>query len=161
MTKYILIGDSGHAKVIEDCIVANGNCVVAKLDDKYNTKFQEGPYLKGPISMVEELLSEETKVIISIGHNLIRSQIEERLALSEDWYGIIKHPSAVISPSSSIGVGTVIMPNVVINANSMIGQHVILNTSSIIEHDCNINDFVHISPGAVLTGELKWEQVLK
>ena len=155
MTNYILIGDSGHAKVIEDCIVASRNRVIAKLDDKYNLKFQDGPYLKGPVSIVEELLDKQTKVIISIGHNLIRRQIMDRLALAEDWYGIIKHPSAIVSQSASLGCGTVIMPNVVINASTKIGQHVILNTGSIIEHDCLISDFVHISPGTVLTGGVK------
>lgn len=48
MTNFILIGDSGHAKVIEDCIVAAHGKVIAKLDDKYTTLFQEGPYLKAP-----------------------------------------------------------------------------------------------------------------
>ncbi|MGN7479856.1 acetyltransferase [Solibacillus silvestris] len=152
MTSYILIGDSGHGKVIEDCIVASGHRVIAKLDDKYNSQFQEGPYIKGPLSIIKELLDNQTKIIISIGHNFIRRQVVERLALKEDCYGIIKHPSAVISPSAILGYGTVIMPNVVINASSKIGHHVILNTASIIEHDCLIKDFVHISPGTVLTG---------
>lgn len=155
MTSYILIGDSGHAKVIEDCIVASGNHVIAKLDDKYSSKFQEGPYIKGPISIIEELLSEYTKVIISIGHNLIRHQVVERLALADEWYGIVRHPSSIISPSAFIAFGTVVMPNVVINASSKIGHHVILNTACIIEHDCLIDNFVHISPGTVLTGGLE------
>ena len=63
MEKYILIGDSGHAKVIEDCIVSNGNQVIAKLDDKYTDTFKEGPYLKGPISNIYDLLADDIKVV--------------------------------------------------------------------------------------------------
>lgn len=152
MSNYILIGDSGHGKVIEDCIRANGEQVIAKLDDKYQSRFQEGPYLKGPLSIIKELVNENTKVIISIGHNAIRKKIVERLQLEEDKYGIVIHPSAIISPSVTVENGTVIMPNVVINADSKIGRHAILNTSCIVEHDCIVEDFVHISPSAVLTG---------
>lgn len=33
-----------------------------------------------------------------------------------------------------------------------IGEHAIINTGSIVEHDCILESFVHLSPGAVLTG---------
>lgn len=149
---YILIGDSGHGKVIEDCIRANGHQVIAKLDDKYPSLFKVGSYMKGPISTIGNLLDVNTKVVISIGHNAIRKKIVERLQLKEELYGTVIHPSAIISPSSKIGYGTVVMPNVVVNADSLVGNHVILNTGCIVEHDCIAGNFVHISPSAVLTG---------
>ena len=39
------------------------------------------------------------------------------------------HPTAIISPYSEIGYGTVVMPNAVVNADTVIGEHVIINTS--------------------------------
>lgn len=155
MISYILIGDSGHGSVIEDCIIARGHKVIAKLDDKYENIFQDGAYLKGPLSVVHYLIKEDVKVIISVGNNAIRSKIKTKLALKNDYYGTVIHPSAVISPSVIFGKGTVVMPNVVINANSQIGDQVILNTGCIVEHDCKVGDFVHISPAAVLTGGVK------
>lgn len=152
MTEYILIGDSGHSKVIEDCINACGNQVVAKLDDKYDFTFQTGPYLKGPLSAMKQVLKGDRKVIISIGNNKVRQEIVERLQLKETDYGVVIHPSAIISPTAKIGFGTVIMPKAVVNADSRIGNQVILNTGCIVEHDCKVNHFVHISPSAVLTG---------
>ena len=149
---YILIGDSGHGKVIEDCIRANGHQVIAKLDDKYPSLFKVDSYMKGPIASIENLLDEKSKVVISIGHNAIRRKIIERLQLTEECYGTVIHPSAIISTTSKIGYGTVVMPNVVVNADSVVGNHVILNTSCIVEHDCTVQNFVHISPSAVLTG---------
>ena len=154
MTEYILIGDSGHLKVVEDCINASGNKVVAKLDDKYEFTFQEGPYLKGALSEIKQVLKNDRKVIISIGNNKVRQKIVRRLQLNEFDYGVVIHPSAIISPTAKIGFGTVIMPKAVVNADSIIGNHVILNTGSIVEHDCVINQYVHISPSAVLTGSV-------
>jgi UDP-3-O-[3-hydroxymyristoyl] glucosamine N-acyltransferase len=46
------------------------------------------------------------------------------------------------------------MPNGVINCDSKIGKHYIINTLAIIEHDCILEDFVHILPNEVLTRNL-------
>lgn len=155
MTEYILIGDSGHGKVVEDCINASGSQVVAKLDDKYEFVFQKGSYLQGPLSTIKQVLKDDRKVIISIGNNIVREKIVERLQLKEKDYGVVIHPSAIISPTAKIGFGTVVMPKAVVNADSIIGDYVILNTGSIVEHDCQVHNYVHISPNAVLTGGVK------
>jgi acetyltransferase EpsM len=39
-----------------------------------------------------------------------------------------------------------------VNALVTIGKNVILNTGCIIEHECILEDAVHIAPGAVLAG---------
>lgn len=44
------------------------------------------------------------------------------------------------------------MPLVVVNAHASIGMHAILNSTAVIEHNSLVRDFVHISPGAILTG---------
>jgi acetyltransferase EpsM len=35
-----------------------------------------------------------------------------------------------------------------------IGDHCIINTGVVVDHDCMINDFVHISPNATLCGNV-------
>ena len=37
----ILIGDSGHARVIAEILISSGHQVAAKLNDKYTVLFQE------------------------------------------------------------------------------------------------------------------------
>ena len=151
---YILIGDSGHAKVIEDSIVANGDRVIAKLDDKYKEHFMEGAYKKGPISILSSIYQPPIKLIVAIGNNEIRQKIVRQLNLPSEYYGKVIHPSAIISPSVTIGNGSVIMANVVINAQATIGEHVIINTSTVVEHDNTIDNYVHLSPGTVSTGNV-------
>ena len=48
-----------------------------------------------------------------------------------------------------------------IQPGTIIGKHCIINTNVSVDHDCDISDFVHISPGAticgnVTIGELTW-----
>ena len=41
------------------------------------------------------------------------------------------------------------------NANASVGKMCIINTGAIIEHDCEVEDFSHISVGSVLCGNVK------
>lgn len=158
MQKIILIGDSGHSKVIEDCIYSNGDEVIAKLDDKYSERFVEDSLVKGPISILPDLFSHEVKIVIAIGHNSTRKRIVDLLNIPNEIYAMIIHKSAIIGSNVEIGFGTVVMPGVVVNAGSRIGEHVIINSNSTIEHDCIVEDFVHISPNVTLTGDVTVEQ---
>ena len=42
----------------------------------------------------------------------------------------------------------------IIQSDTIIGRHCIINTKASIDHECVINDFVHISPGSVLCGNV-------
>ncbi|ALC88205.1 acetyltransferase [Bacillus sp. FJAT-22090] len=155
LENIILIGDSGHAKVIEDCIHSQGGKIIAKLDDRYEDKQFDNEIIKGPIDLIEELLTEEVKVVISIGSNRNRKRMMERLAISQDKYATVVHKRAIVCKSAKIGNGTVLMPGAVVNDDASIGKHAIINSNCVVEHDCMIEDFAHISPGAILTGSVK------
>lgn len=153
--QVIIIGASGHGKVIADIVTVAGDRVVGFLDDDTEkTICGSFPVL----GMVEDAKNyTNCSFVIAIGSNAIRKKIAESMVVKQ-WYTAI-HPSAVISPSAVIGEGTVVMPNVVVNAEAIVGQHCILNTGSVIEHENRIGDYVHISPcvalaGNVLVGEL-------
>lgn len=152
MQRYILIGDSGHSKVITDCILSMNGRVIAKLDDKYNERFEEEAIIKGPLSLLNDFLDGDIRVIIAIGSNAIRQKIVSKLQLNLEDYTTVIHKSAIVSESAEIGYGTIVMPGAIINADTKIGNHCIVNSGSIIEHDNYIEDFVHISPNATLTG---------
>ena len=47
------------------------------------------------------------------------------------------------------------MQNATIQSYSKIGKHVIINSAAIVDHDCIIEDFVHISPNATLSGDVR------
>lgn len=147
----ILIGGGGHAKVIIDCIRAEGNEVVGVLDDglEPGTKVLDVPVL-GKTKDYGRFTN--NFFLIAIGNNDVRRRISE--SMDVQWHTAV-HPSAVISEHSRIGPGTVIMPGAVINACTQIGAHCIINTGAIIEHDNRIEDYVHISPGAALGGTVK------
>lgn len=147
----ILIGGSGHAKVIIDCIRCAGDRVEGILDDGLTpgTLVLDVPVL-GPVE--DYARYDSHKFFIAIGNNAVRSRIARQLKVR--WYTAI-HPSAVISRYASIGPGTVVMANAVVNSCARVGAHCIINTCAIVEHDNVLEDFVHVSPAAALGGTVR------
>lgn len=141
MKQVVILGASTHAHVVADIISANGDKLVAYLDDDTYS-----PDCGGTIEDYTHYVGCE--FVIGIGNAAVREKLSQ---LPVRWYTAV-HPSAVISPSATVGEGTVVMPNAVINAGASVGRHCIVNTSAVVEHNNAIEDFVHISVGAKLGG---------
>lgn len=152
MQKVILIGDGGHSKVVEDCILASGDIVLAKLDERHRERFMDGDVVKGPIAILPDLFAMDVKICVAIEQNEARKQIVDLLNIPAEVYATVVHPSATIGRNVTLGFGTVVMPGVVINTDAKIGEHVIVNSNSTVEYDCVVEDFVHIASGAVMVG---------
>jgi len=146
MSKSIYIyGASGHGLVVADIARACGYDDVIFVDDgenKYPT-FEDIKRTSG------------IPIAFGIGSNSIRAKLFQKVQNSGFEIVSLIHPSSVISPSATIGKGTVVMPHVVVNAKATIADGVILNTSCVLEHECIIDDFVHISPNVALAGDVK------
>ncbi|MGP5430713.1 acetyltransferase [Enterococcus malodoratus] len=154
--RVILVGAGGHAKVIFDILQTLQVREIAFFDDDVQT-FKNLEYLGTMVELFHQKQSffSNVKLIIAIGNNQVRKEVVEKLAHLDVQYMTVISPSAVISPSSVINEGSVVMPNVVLNTDCTIGKHCIINTSSIIEHDDCIQDYVHISPGVSLAGNVR------
>ena len=139
-----LYGASGHAKVIIDILRANQIEINGLVDDNPNVQELLG------ISVLHQS-NGLSPFIISIGNNQIRKTIAELLKTS---FGKAIHPSAIISPNSLIDEGTVVMQGAIVQSCATIGKHCIINTGASVDHECVIEDYVHISPHATLCGNV-------
>lgn len=157
--KIIVIGNGGHSKVIQEMIYSiKGHRIVAILDDKYTHITEIKGVIYSPLDYFKHIYTQQTKVIIAIGNNKVRKKVVSKLNLPLDTYISLIHPTALISQSARIGLGTVVMPGAFVTAKAMIGNHAIINTGSIVEHESRIADFVHISPNATLTGNVSVDE---
>ncbi|WP_226038106.1 acetyltransferase [Aquibacillus saliphilus] len=151
----IIVGNGGHSKVIQEMVsLIKEHQVIAILDDKYTSEFHVNGTVHGPLTLLDQVLEQDGKVIIAIGNNLTRRHIVASLNLEIEQFLTIIHPTAIVSSTARLGYGTVIMPNAVINAETMIGDHCIINTGAIVEHENVVGDYTHISPNATLTGNV-------
>lgn len=149
--KIVIIGASGHGKVIADIAKLNGYKEIMFLDDD-TSKINCGRYPVMGTSKDIRHYKDDHDFIIAIGNNKIREKISDILEQENIKQAILIHPSAVIDETAMIKEGTVIMANAVVNAEVQIGRSCIINTASSIDHECVLEDYVHVSPGVHIAG---------
>jgi len=152
--KLIIIGASGHGKVVADiAIKINKWQSITFLDDDESIKTSMGLEVIGKTADAF-INKDEADFFVAIGSNITRGKIQEKLI--EQGLNVVSliHPSAVIGTDVEIGIGSAIMAGVVINCSSRIGRGCIINTSSSVDHDNVIEDYVHISPGVRTAGNV-------
>ena len=145
LKRLIIIGASGHGKVIADIAVKSGYEDIVFLDDDENIKECAGFPVVGKTSEAKEMPGDK---IVAIGNSEVRERIQEQLS---DVATLI-HPTAAVSRRVTIGTGSVVMAGAVINSDATISDGCIINTGSSVDHDCVIGNYSHISVGAHVAG---------
>lgn len=149
MKKLIIIGASGHGKVVADIAKKNGYDEICFLDDNETLTECGGYKVVGKSSQYIEFNGD---IFVAIGNSKIRERIQSQIELSGKNIPLLVHPNAVIAENVEIGKGTVVVAGAVINPGARIGKGCIINTCSSVDHDCMIKDFVHVSVGAHVAG---------
>mgnify|MGYP003384914776 CR=1 FL=1 len=160
MDRVLVIGASGHAKVVLDILEKQAlHQVVGLLDDfkpAGTTLF--GYEVVGSVSEVAQLAARHQAdgVLVAIGDNYIRSQLAARLKSLAPQLSFITavHPSAQIARGVTLGGGSVVMAGVVINSDSVIGEGCILNTNSSVDHDNRLGSFSSLAPRVATGGNV-------
>lgn len=153
MKQLIIIGASGHGKVVADCAVKNGYEHIVFLDDDESVTHCGKYQVMGRSAEADRLPGD---VIVAIGNAGFRKKIQTET--DERRLVTLIHPEAVVGDDVEIGAGSVVMAGAVINPGSRVGKGVIVNTCSSIDHDCKIGDFVHVAVGAHLAGSVEVEE---
>ena len=150
MNNLVIVGASGHGKVIADIAEKVGYTDIVFLDDNPTVK------LCGTYKVVGECKSalsyKNADFIVAIGNAKIRRKIQSELVDMGLYIVSLIHPNAVIASNVEIGVGTVVMAGAVVNPYVKIGEGCIINTTASVDHDCLIGDYVHVSVGAHVAG---------
>ena len=149
MSSLIIIGASGHGKVVADIAKLCGYENISFLDDNDSIDKCDGYNIVGKTSDYAQF---DCDFFVAIGNQKIRSKIHNQLKNDNKNIVTLIHPSAVVSQNVKIGTGSVVMAGAVINTCASIGEGCIINTCASVDHDNVIGDFVHISVGSHLAG---------
>jgi len=161
MDSIVIIGSSGHAKVIIDIVEQEGRYKIAGLLD-LNRKVGEqtlGYQILGRHEDLPQLVTTHALkgAIVAIGDNFVRSKVAVRVkeACPSLLFVSARHPKASIGRDASVGEGTVIMAGATANPCSSIGRFCILNTNSSLDHDSVMGDFSSLGPRAATGGNCR------
>ncbi|MBN15327.1 MAG: hypothetical protein CMJ15_08950 [Pelagibacterium sp.] len=160
MTKCIgIFGTAGMAREAGDIAWAIGiePFYIARDD-------QELKYWSGAGEIILE--SEIEKVshhpfVIGIGDNIIRQKIASRFSEFLQFSNLI-HPSATFGYGQRDVVdasrGVIIAAGARLTSNICIGDFVLVNQNATIAHDCVIDSYAHVAPGANISGNVHLEE---
>lgn len=150
--KLLIIGASGHGKVIADIALKMKKWKnISFLDDNEGIRSFMGIQVVGKSSDAFKYIK-DYDIFVGIGNNEIREKVQESLKAEGASIPVLVHPEAVIGEQVVLGAGTAVMARSVINCSTSIGKGTIINTGATIDHDNFVGDYVHISPGVHTAG---------
>jgi sugar O-acyltransferase (sialic acid O-acetyltransferase NeuD family) len=155
----VVVGASGHAKVVIDIVEKEGRYRIAYLLDD-NAALHGRPFFGYRVtgatqSIIAGTADEKPLTLVAIGDNRARLRIAGWLRGNGFELARAVHPQSQIGRGAVIGAGTVIMAGAVVNSDAAIGENVIVNTGATVDHDCVVGDGVHLAPGAHLCGGVR------
>lgn len=161
MDSIVIIGSSGHAKVILDIVQQQGRYRVAGFLDCFrDTDEQTSGYpILGKEKDLPDLIKAHTLkgAIVAIGDNFVRSKVVTQIKKTSPELPFVSavHPAATIAREVVIGEGSVVMAGVSINPCSCVGRFCILNTNASLDHDSILEDFASLAPGVTTGGNCR------
>lgn len=163
--RIIIFGTSGGAIDVLDTInelntregKIHYECVGFLDDDKKKIGLTFGG-VKVLGSLINAIEYEDAFFINAIGSEKNywnRKAIIDSAGIPLDRYITIIHPTAFVSKTAKLGVGTVLLQHVTVASNVSIGNHVVVLPNSIVSHDVEVGDYTCISGGASISGRVR------
>lgn len=155
---FVCWGASGHAKVIAELIASNGDQLLGLIDGVCTQSFLSGvPLLRGAPDLDAWLQArgsaEGVHGAVAIGRcgpdRMERVQAFQARGIATP---PLLHPLASISPSSSIGLASQVLAFALVAADARVGAACIINHRASVDHECVLEEGVHLAPGAILCG---------
>ena len=155
--RLIILGAGGYGKTVYDVALQSEKYDDILFLDDNSTDSK----VAGECADFEKYISEDTEIYPAFGNNKGRLDwINKLLEMGANVPTII-HPTSYISPTVSLGVGTVVLPMAVVNTDTKVKRGVIVNCSAVIDHGCIIGDGVHVCLGAIVKAENKIPDCMK
>ena len=153
--KLVVLGSRAFAEEVADLVSDCPEFELTTFGENWERGRCERLLLGLPVVWVDELapLAASHAAVCAIGTTRRRGFIEQVETLGFR-FATVRHPTARVSRTSTLGAGTIVSAGVMIAAHTTIGRHVILNRGSLIGHHTRIGDGVTISPGANIAGRV-------
>jgi sugar O-acyltransferase (sialic acid O-acetyltransferase NeuD family) len=158
----IILGAGGTSREIADAVAAINRQetrwnLLGFLDDDpaKHGQFVSGHPVLGPISSAQQYPGRFIAGVARAGDPDRRGRVVVASGLPRERFATIIHPSASVSSRARLGSGTAVLQSTAITVDTLIGDHALIHYNVSIAHDCVIEDFVTIAPGATVLGSVR------
>ena len=145
MKDLLILGAGGFGHMIQETAKLLGYEKAVFLDDAVRD-----PDVVGKCCDYESFLGQYDTAVAALGDNNMRLHWTEKLMEAGYDVPAIIHPSAVVSPSASIGKGSFIMQRAIVNTHTVVEHGVLINSGAVVDHDSFVERGAHIGLGSVV-----------
>lgn len=151
-----IFGTSGFAREVADIVDALGDRAILVARDQAEL---DGWELDREVMLEEEIGRDgDMAYAIGIGDNAVREKVARRFAEQVSFTTLI-HPSATFGRGQREAIeasrGVVVCAGVRFTNNIRVGDFAVFNLNATIGHDVIVEDFVNVSPGAAISGNVR------
>lgn len=158
LERLLLYGAGGHAKSVITAIEAENRYRIAAVvedgTDRVGWRVLGYEVVGGQAALSERHADGVRLAAVAIGDNSARARISSMLAEVGFELTTVMHPLAWVAPGSRIGAGSFIHVYAVVGPDCRIGNGTIISAHSVVGHDSHIDDWVHITPGVRIGGNV-------
>lgn len=148
--KLLIWGAGQHGRVVAELAELCGHSVAGFVDRAPKDARTIGQAEARRALAAGKLPLGAEAVALAIGDNAVRLGL---LAECARWIAPpLVHSCAWVSPSATLGAGTVVLPMAVVQTLARVGQGVIVHGGVIVDHDAVIEDGAYLAPGSVICG---------
>lgn len=155
MRRIGIFGSSGFAREVGDIVTALGHKPLFVVRDRVELERWSWP---DDVVLETDLHSlDSTEFTIGVGDNRVRERIATRYANELHFCNLI-HPSATFGVRQREAIdaqrGIIVCSGVRFTNGIEVGDFSIFNLNATVGHDCTIEAFVNVSPGASISGNV-------
>ena len=150
--KLVIVGASGLGREVCDIARAIGWEVKGFLDSREGILAgMEGlpPILGAPEGYTA---SSDEVFVVAVGEPEARHKYVSLIREGGGDFATLVHPTAVLGQGVELGEGVVVHPQAVLGSRVRVGSHVVIGVQTSVGHDCELGDFVTLSPGCTVAG---------
>lgn len=145
MNSLLILGAGGMGRILKETAEQIGYKEIAFLDDA-----AKGNDIIGKCCDYLAMRERYDTAVAAFGDNGLRLLWTERLVEAGYSVPAMIHPSAIVSPSVTIGYGSFVLQRAVINTNVALERAVLVNSGAIIDHDTVVEAGAYIGLGSIV-----------
>lgn len=161
MTPIVLIGAGGHGREVLDIVDALNHeqpryeplGFVVEAGFGAVGALVNGLPILGGFDWLEAHVT-EVETVGAVGAPELRLRLVERARAVAARFATLVHPSVTRTRHVDLGSGVVVAAGAALTNRVRVGDHVHVNLHCTISHDCVIESFAYLAPGARVTGKV-------
>jgi len=158
MAGWVILGGGGHARVALQVVREAGHPVIGYTAPAANAAGWSVPWIGTDDDLLNRADAAGLSAVLGVGKMDAgdgRLRLQTRLESAGIRFPAAASRSAVVHDDVAWGAGTLVLSGAVVVTGSRLGRACIVNTNASVDHDCVLDDDVHVAPGVTLCGGVR------